>query len=267
MSILFITHDMGVVAEIADRTVVMYDGQAVEADDTARIFAAPAASLYARAARGRAAARLDGGAYAADAFSGRRQGDGDLRRADRDAGHSGDGRAAGARGRQSDDALCDPLRPVRQDLGPGPCRGECLLQPACRAKRWRWSANPAAASRRPAGPFCKLIEPDSGTILVDGEDVLGARARALRELRKRMQIVFQDPFASLNPRMSVGHGDRGTAACLRARFVVAGARQGRRSAGAGRADRGHGSAAFRTNSPAASASASASPARWRSGPS
>src|SRR6202790_4275713 len=42
MSILFITHDMGVVAEIADRTVVMYDGQAVEADNTARIFAAPA---------------------------------------------------------------------------------------------------------------------------------------------------------------------------------------------------------------------------------
>src|SRR5258705_3553874 len=42
MSILFITHDMGVVAEIADRTVVMYDGQAWEADDTARIFEAPA---------------------------------------------------------------------------------------------------------------------------------------------------------------------------------------------------------------------------------
>src|SRR4051794_27176135 len=41
MSILFITHDMGVVAEIADRTVVMYDGQAVETDSTARIFAAP----------------------------------------------------------------------------------------------------------------------------------------------------------------------------------------------------------------------------------
>lgn len=41
MSILFITHDMGVVAEIADRTVVMYGGQAVETDATARIFASP----------------------------------------------------------------------------------------------------------------------------------------------------------------------------------------------------------------------------------
>src|SRR5207247_5343450 len=38
MSILFITHDMGVVAEIADRTVVMYGGQAVETDTTSRIF-------------------------------------------------------------------------------------------------------------------------------------------------------------------------------------------------------------------------------------
>ena len=41
MSVLFITHDMGVVAEIADRTVVMYRGRAVEAGPTARIFAAP----------------------------------------------------------------------------------------------------------------------------------------------------------------------------------------------------------------------------------
>jgi peptide/nickel transport system ATP-binding protein len=48
MSILFITHDMGVVAEIADRTVVMYDGQVVEAGNTAPMFAAPSHS-YTRA--------------------------------------------------------------------------------------------------------------------------------------------------------------------------------------------------------------------------
>jgi peptide/nickel transport system ATP-binding protein len=50
----------------------------------------------------------------------------------------------------------------------------------------------------------KLIEPDSGAVLVDGQDVLGMDARALRAFRRHMQIVFQDPFASLNPRMSVG---------------------------------------------------------------
>ncbi|WP_164076512.1 ATP-binding cassette domain-containing protein, partial [Stenotrophomonas maltophilia] len=42
MSVLFITHDMGVVAEIADRTVVMYGGEAVEAGRTEDIFASPA---------------------------------------------------------------------------------------------------------------------------------------------------------------------------------------------------------------------------------
>jgi peptide/nickel transport system ATP-binding protein len=50
----------------------------------------------------------------------------------------------------------------------------------------------------------KLIEPDAGTVLIDGQDVLAMNGRSLRDFRKQMQIVFQDPFASLNPRMSVG---------------------------------------------------------------
>jgi ABC-type glutathione transport system ATPase component len=50
----------------------------------------------------------------------------------------------------------------------------------------------------------RLIEPDSGTIELDGADVRTARGGELRELRRRMQMVFQDPYSSLNPRMSVG---------------------------------------------------------------
>ena len=49
----------------------------------------------------------------------------------------------------------------------------------------------------------RLIEPTSGSVRFDGADVLAARGRALRRLRRDMQIVFQDPFASLNPRMTV----------------------------------------------------------------
>ena len=50
----------------------------------------------------------------------------------------------------------------------------------------------------------RLIEPDSGAIRFEGQDWLGAKGANLRALRRRMQMVFQDPVASLNPRMRVG---------------------------------------------------------------
>jgi oligopeptide transport system ATP-binding protein len=49
----------------------------------------------------------------------------------------------------------------------------------------------------------RLIEPTSGAITFNGYDVLGASGSQLRRLRRDMQIIFQDPFASLNPRMRV----------------------------------------------------------------
>ena len=49
----------------------------------------------------------------------------------------------------------------------------------------------------------RLIEPTAGAVRLEGRDVLGAAPAELRMLRRRMQIVFQDPFGSLNPRMTV----------------------------------------------------------------
>ena len=49
----------------------------------------------------------------------------------------------------------------------------------------------------------RLIEPTSGTITFEGEDITKAGAGRLRALRRQMQMIFQDPFASLNPRMTV----------------------------------------------------------------
>jgi peptide/nickel transport system ATP-binding protein len=65
----------------------------------------------------------------------------------------------------------------------------------------------------------RLVEPDSGSISLDGQDVLAARGSSLRHLRRNMQIIFQDPFGSLDPRLTVeqivceplvvhGEGDR-----------------------------------------------------------
>jgi ABC-type oligopeptide transport system ATPase subunit len=48
-----------------------------------------------------------------------------------------------------------------------------------------------------------LIRPDSGSVLLGGQDVTRARGRDIRSLRARMQMVFQDPYSSLNPRMTV----------------------------------------------------------------
>ncbi|MBX3139568.1 MAG: ATP-binding cassette domain-containing protein [Trueperaceae bacterium] len=50
----------------------------------------------------------------------------------------------------------------------------------------------------------RLIEPTAGEVIFDGVDVTKLSKAHMREYRKRMQIIFQDPFASLNPRMSVG---------------------------------------------------------------
>jgi oligopeptide/dipeptide ABC transporter ATP-binding protein len=49
----------------------------------------------------------------------------------------------------------------------------------------------------------RLIEPTAGEVEFDGRDVLATGGRELRELRREMQIIFQDPYASLNPRMRV----------------------------------------------------------------
>jgi oligopeptide/dipeptide ABC transporter ATP-binding protein len=50
----------------------------------------------------------------------------------------------------------------------------------------------------------RLIEPTAGEIVFDGVDLRSLRGKALRNMRRNLQIIFQDPFSSLNPRMTVG---------------------------------------------------------------
>jgi peptide/nickel transport system ATP-binding protein/oligopeptide transport system ATP-binding protein len=55
-----------------------------------------------------------------------------------------------------------------------------------------------------ARAILRLIEPDNGSVSIDGTDILSLGKNDLRKFRKNMQIVFQDPYSSLNPRMTIG---------------------------------------------------------------
>ncbi|MCE5244312.1 MAG: dipeptide ABC transporter ATP-binding protein [Syntrophobacteraceae bacterium] len=50
----------------------------------------------------------------------------------------------------------------------------------------------------------RLIEPTAGSVVFEGRDIVHASAKQMREIRRRIQFIFQDPYSSLNPRMSVG---------------------------------------------------------------
>ena len=110
----------------------------------------------------------------------------------------------------------------------------------------------------------RLIEPTDGQVIFDGTDVVGLSKPDLRPFRRRMQIIFQDPFASLNPRMTVG--DIIAEPLIIHRLVKTAQERTDRvpSCSNSWASRRTTCAATRTSSPAGSASASASPApsRW-----
>src|SRR5258708_14875524 len=50
----------------------------------------------------------------------------------------------------------------------------------------------------------RLVEPDEGEIVFKGENIITAGKARMRELRRKLQIIFQDPYASLNPRRRIG---------------------------------------------------------------
>ncbi len=201
-SVLFITHDMGVVAEIADRTVVMYRGEQVETGATTDIFhrgqhpytrallsAVPvlgSMQSYERPLRfpvvNTATGESDTPAEVPDTVAKEKpvlQVKNLTKRFDIHSGLFGK-----LKGR------VHAVENVSFDL----FAGETLSL-----------VGESGCGKSTTGrAIMRLIEPQSGSVIVDGRDVLSLGKRDMREMRKSVQMIFQDPFASLNPRMTVG---------------------------------------------------------------
>jgi peptide/nickel transport system ATP-binding protein len=203
MSVAFITHDMGVVAEIADRIVVMLNGNAVEQAPTTELFASPR-EPYTRALLA-AVPRLG----------------------------SMKGRPAPQRF-----AIVDPVtgaaevvpdtastaavteRPIlevahlvtRFDIRTGVLSRVSARVHAVEDISFSLHAGETLALVGESGcgksttgrSILRLVEPHSGTVLFEGKDVRALDRAGLRAARRRMQMIFQDPFASLNPRKTIG---------------------------------------------------------------
>ncbi len=177
MAILFITHDMGVVAEMADRALVLRLGRTEEVAPVDTLFAAPQ-SHYAQA----------------------------LMAATPKLGQSP------IRAPVADKA---PVLSVR-GLSKTFTQGHGFLQPKSETKAVRdvsFDIKPGETLGLVGESGCgkstlsralmRLIEPNAGTVVIDGQEITKLDEAGLRQARGSIQMVFQDPFASLNPRMSV----------------------------------------------------------------
>ena len=75
--------------------------------------------------------------------------------------------------------------------------------PSGAARPTGWSANPVAASPLSAAASCGWWSRPAGSVIFDGENIAALKPEPLRQARRRMQMVFQDPLSSLDPRQSV----------------------------------------------------------------
>ena len=233
LALLLITHDLGVVAEMADRVAVMYAGRIVEEAPVEPLFADAEASVHARpdgidARRGAwGAAQGDPGHRAAlgqlppgcafaprcpDRFEpcaaarrGRpsivprpigevlpaRAGDGGARP---DAASRGPASRQGVRPQREDSCASGTVVRAVNDVTFAIDEGETF-----------GLVGESGSGKTTTGRcILRLVEPTSGEVRFKGEDVLRFSPRRLRQARRDMQIVFQDPYSSLNPRMRVG---------------------------------------------------------------
>ena len=202
MALLFITHDMGVVAEIADRVLVMWRGNKVEEAPVRELFAAPQAN-YTRALIG-AVPRL-----------GAMRGEANPRRFT--VIDPIDGRSVATEAETPPVTDTAPLLEVAQlttrypitsgILGRVSARVHAVENVSFSLRRGETLAlvGESGCGKSTAGrTILRLIEPTSGVIRFDGQDIARLDQHQLKAIRPKLQMIFQDPYASLDPRQPVG---------------------------------------------------------------
>ena len=194
MAVLFVTHDMAVVAQMADRVVVMYGGKIVEEGDVEAIFENPQAD-YTRMLLA-AVPKL-----------------GEMRGTTAPAPMRRIGDFASA-GPSVSSLRPEPPRllEVKNLTTRYPVRGGVLRRVVANVHAVEdvsFSINVGQTFSLVGESGCgksscgrsilRLVEPQSGEVWLNGREIRGLRQTELREVRRDMQTVFQDPFASLNP--------------------------------------------------------------------
>src|SRR5919202_794901 len=228
MSMIFITHDLGVIAEIADTVAVMYQGKVVERGEVLQIFSHPQHPYT----KGLLACRpqLEGDLQylptVSDFMEVVTTPTGEIKIQEKSpdfkeviSGVIGkDNSATDGKVPQRSLELPSksPLVSVRNLQVGFPVRGVFGA-----TKRYIMAVNGISFEVYPgetlglvgesgcgkstlARTLLRLIEPMSGEILFEDQDVTHFRGKRLRQLRREMQIIFQNPFSSLDPRMKVG---------------------------------------------------------------
>ncbi|MBT5267772.1 MAG: dipeptide ABC transporter ATP-binding protein [Rhodospirillaceae bacterium] len=212
MSVMFITHDMGVVAEVADRVVVMLRGEKVEEGSAQEVFHNPqhpyTKALLAAVPSLGSMAGMKNPAKFANVDANRAEGD-EVRDAE-----------AGQRLTEMKDTVHHDAKPLlkveglttRFDITAG-----FLGRPSGRVHAVEgvtFSLQPGETLALVGESGCgksttgrsliKLVEPLRGSIEFEGNELKDLNAKQMRPMRREMQMIFQDPFASLNPRMTCG---------------------------------------------------------------
>ncbi|MFY9136563.1 dipeptide ABC transporter ATP-binding protein [Zwartia sp.] len=211
MGVIFITHDMGVVAEIADRVMVMRRGEVVEENDVFNLFAAPQ-HIYTKTL------------LAAVPKLGSMRGISQPTRFDlpmqEDQAHArrAEDRAIKHSTHSSDGTLDSPvILGVRDLVTRFDIRGGVFSRVQRRVHAVEQVSfdlhegetlslvGESGCGKTTTGrSLMGLTKVTSGQVIFEGSPVNLAHAHSLKSLRRNMQFVFQDPFASLNPRMRVG---------------------------------------------------------------